>query len=299
MASAGKLNAMETEPSPNEPQPPVAGGKPAPCAAPPSPVDVSPPDTGAPPAAGGGAGAPTGGAAVPSGGAAAPSGGAAAPGGGAAAPAPTLDPQAQLRPFDKQVYEVKFGLTRNAMYHASRARFFNGLNRICNFIIILLGTSVAAQVVSSASEGVLFLGIATTAVATLQLVFDFGGSYFTHSYLQKKYFEILAHAEKLNAEDSAGLSLVRENIAMTYAEEPPAMWALNAISYNEAAEYFGKATTQYMSAPFKEFFGTFSNLARQNSRPSKQPPTKLPTNKSRKSVGTSDALGSGPIKLLA
>jgi hypothetical protein len=159
-----------------------------------------------------------------------------------------------METLDRQIYEVRFDLTRNAMYHASRARFFNGLNRFCNFIIILLGTSVATQFISTSNNGVLFLGIATTVIATLQLVFDFGGSYFIHSYLQKKYFEILAEVEKINAEDGAGLSLVREKIAMTYAEEPPAMRVLNAISYNEAAEYFGKPTRIYIS-PFQKILG--------------------------------------------
>ncbi len=76
------------------------------------------------------------------------------------------------------------------------------------------------------------LGIATTAIATFQPVFDFGGRASEHSYLQKRCFELLAELE--GTEDSGGaiVRTLKSKMTNLFADEPPMMMALDAIAYN-------------------------------------------------------------------
>jgi hypothetical protein len=42
--------------------------------------------------------------------------------------------------------EERFSALRNAHYHMAREAWFSGVNRFCNFLVLMAGTGVAVQI---------------------------------------------------------------------------------------------------------------------------------------------------------
>jgi hypothetical protein len=97
------------------------------------------------------------------------------------------------------------------------------------------------------------LVLAATIVATLQLVFDFGVKARDHEFLQRRYYELLSeiesgiseidllsdHPQELEQYGSK-ISSWNAKLLLLYAEEPPPLRALDAVSYNAASDSLGR-----------------------------------------------------------
>ncbi|RTE92821.1 hypothetical protein [Bradyrhizobium sp. LVM 105] len=134
-------------------------------------------------------------------------------------------------------FEAKFDALRNAIYHTARKNFYDGLNRLLNFLVIVLGAAVAGKASKLFEIDETWLEFAVLIVATAQLTFDFGYKARTHEFLQRKYHELLADLELDSALDGQKWKSKLQTIA---ADEPMPMRALDALAYNAAvdATYF-------------------------------------------------------------
>lgn len=134
--------------------------------------------------------------------------------------------------------ELRFSALRNALYHTFRRDYLDRVGRISNFTIIVLGTTSASQVlgVHEVSNAAVYLGVATAIVGALQLVYDFAGRARTHEILQRRYYNILSDIEMLSLPDEMDMKKIDSEMIKTSGEEPPMLRALDAISYNAAAD---------------------------------------------------------------
>lgn len=131
----------------------------------------------------------------------------------------------------------RFDALRNAIYHTSRGRFLEALSRFFNFLVIVLGAAAVAKITAESKLADSWIELGVVIIATIQLVFDFGGRSAAHLYLQKRYYELLAEMETADIsneeEENRGWSAKLLTIA---ADEPMPMRALDAIAYNTALD---------------------------------------------------------------
>ncbi len=127
----------------------------------------------------------------------------------------------------------KFDALRNAIYHSARKNYYDSLNRMLNFLVIILGAGVAGKVSEPFHLGERWLEFGVILFATLQLTFDFGYKARTHEFLQRKYNEMLADIELEAAPDPAKW---RSKLYTIASDEPMPMRALDALAYNAALD---------------------------------------------------------------
>jgi hypothetical protein len=155
----------------------------------------------------------------------------------------------------KQAADLRFDILRNAIYHTSRSQFLDFLTRVINFFIILLGTAAAAQLGEATHRfDDRWLAGAAALVATIQLVGDFGVAGRTHSYLQRRCYELLAELEMLAPLEEANIATLRAKLTTLYGEEPPPMRALDAVAYNAACDSLGKEQDRVKIGALQSFF---------------------------------------------
>lgn len=130
----------------------------------------------------------------------------------------------------------RFDALRSALYHAERRRFFDFLNRLVNCIVILLGAGAAAKWAKLVHIDDVWFEMAIVVFATVQLVFDFGGSARVHEYLQKRLYELLAEIEGSDTSDDHAMRRWSSKLLTITADEPMTMRALDAIAYNKALD---------------------------------------------------------------
>lgn len=118
-----------------------------------------------------------------------------------------------------------------AHYHEERESFLSFVNRSFNFCVVLSGSAAFAAIVSGAgSSWGTAVAFATTAIAALQLVFDFPGKIRTHVDLRRRAIDIFAKASRKDADIDA----LTGDFALLSAEAPPTFHALEAEAYNHA-----------------------------------------------------------------
>lgn len=138
----------------------------------------------------------------------------------------------------KAIRDLKFDALRNAIYHSSRRGFFDTLTRTFNFIVIAGGTAAVADLGAAIDVAPWVFAAIVTLAGISQLVFDFGGKARTHEFLQRRFYELNAEIAESASSESA-LARWEALLSRLYAEEPPPMRALDAVSYNAAAGSMG------------------------------------------------------------
>jgi hypothetical protein len=127
----------------------------------------------------------------------------------------------------------KFNALRNAIYHAARREYYDTLNRLLNFVVIIFGAGVAGKASKLFHVEELWLEFGTLIFATAQLSFDFGSKARTHEFLQRKYGEMLAEIE---LETTANPAKWNSKLYTIASEEPMPMRAVDALAYNAALD---------------------------------------------------------------
>ena len=136
---------------------------------------------------------------------------------------------------DKELVEaVEFNALRNAIYHTARRTVLDTYVRWSNLIIIVAGAGTLTQLADTHGFGWI-LGLITVLAGAMQLVFDFSGRAAEHKLLQHRYYTVLADVrdDELSPEHVRRLEAEMLRIA---GDEPPVYRALDAISYNAAAD---------------------------------------------------------------
>ena len=115
-----------------------------------------------------------------------------------------------------------------------RERFYDSLNRLLNFLVIIFGAGVAGKVSDLFHVKELWLEFGVLIFATAQLTFDFGYKARTHEFLQRKYNEMLAGIELETAPPDP--AKWRSKLYTIASDEPMPMRALDALAYNAALD---------------------------------------------------------------
>lgn len=155
------------------------------------------------------------------------------------------------------VKNLRFSALRNAIYHSSRARFFARLNRWSNFLVVIFGASAVGDVGRSIGFSLVWFALIATITAGVQLVVDFSSKALKHEYLQRSFYEICAELVERPAPDEEFCNRIEGRLNRLYAEEPPPMRALDAISYNAACDSLGYGHGDRITVGF------FQSLLRQ------------------------------------
>ncbi|CAI9406616.1 hypothetical protein ANOBCDAF_01480 [Pleomorphomonas sp. T1.2MG-36] len=154
--------------------------------------------------------------------------------------------------LDLRVHKIRFDALWNALYHTARRRRLEALDRLFNFLVIILGTSAAADlgklfsVVPSWLTPVLAFAAATVGAA--QLVYSPGSRARDHQLLQSRYYKILAQISEQQdyADRCAGWEGATKRIA---GDEPPGKLLPQAQAYNYASNTLGCAPDYLLVIP--------------------------------------------------
>jgi hypothetical protein len=138
--------------------------------------------------------------------------------------------------IEREIFNLRFDVLRNALYHTARTQFLDFCSKATNFIIIICGASAIGGLFDIPK----WLAAISVVAATFQLVGDFAVLARQHAYFQRRCYELLAQLDSIAADAPEELEEINEKLTLLYGEEPPTMWALNAIAYNEACEIVGK-----------------------------------------------------------
>lgn len=125
----------------------------------------------------------------------------------------------------------RFELQRSALYHEDREDWYGRISRITTFLVLLLGSGAVAAFGSERELLGQLAGLAIAVLSGAALVWDMSGRMQTHAVLKRRFFWLMADLEKGRA--------LREIVAeatMIYADEPPAMCAVNAVAHNRAGQ---------------------------------------------------------------
>ncbi|KRR09557.1 hypothetical protein CQ12_13805 [Bradyrhizobium jicamae] len=129
--------------------------------------------------------------------------------------------------------DPRFNALRNSIYHTARREYYDTLNRLLNFVVIILGAGVAGKASKLFHIEELWLEFGVLIFATAQLTFDFGSKARTHEFLQRKYCDMLAEIE---LEATANPAKWNSKLFTIAGEEPMPMRALDALAYNAALD---------------------------------------------------------------
>jgi hypothetical protein len=122
--------------------------------------------------------------------------------------------------MEKRTFDIKFDALRNAIYHASRRRFFELLTRFLSFLVVVSGTLAVATL---ANWDPRWPAAGAAVIGALQLVFDFNGRARLHENLQRRYFELIAKIEKTLKVTEQEIADWKSDLNLIYADEPPPM----------------------------------------------------------------------------
>lgn len=129
--------------------------------------------------------------------------------------------------------DLRFAVLRNAAYHNARQSWFGGLHRCIMFVTAMSGAATINAALTQAPRLAFWMGVATTAMATFDLVLGLSARAAEHARLREKVFSLLADVEECG-ETSEALRRCRAALTRLYGEEPSFMSAVDAVAYNTA-----------------------------------------------------------------
>jgi hypothetical protein len=132
--------------------------------------------------------------------------------------------------------DPRFDAMRNSVYHTERAAFLDKLNKAVNSLVIILGASAFSDVAKRWAFDEKYIQFALLLMATIQLIFDFGGSAKDHRFQQTRYSEALADMEKIPVWDDEAERTCSARLVTIGGDEVQTMRALDAVAFNQALD---------------------------------------------------------------
>ncbi len=135
---------------------------------------------------------------------------------------------------DQDLRLIRFNVLRNALYHTARRRYLERTNRLFSFLVVVLGTAAASDVLARFGIDPVLPAILIAIVGALQLVIDFGGQARTHQALQRDYFALLSEIDTQIDPSAQQIAAWQGRQMRIAADEPPVLRAIDAKAYNDA-----------------------------------------------------------------
>lgn len=127
--------------------------------------------------------------------------------------------------------DLRFELLRNAAYHSDALWFFSLAHRAIMFFSVLMGSAAVTTILAGYQNATISVSLVVTALATIDLVCDLTGKARKHDMFRFKYFSLLG---ELGNGEKAALRRVNDKIYELWADEPPIMYAVEAMAWNSA-----------------------------------------------------------------
>ena len=145
---------------------------------------------------------------------------------------------------------IKFSCLRNAAYHEDFERFYTRAHKVLMFLVVALGAAaLGVAVLYDSKFGLVFTFFATIA-ALVDLLWDVDGMARLHASLRRRCYDLLARLESGEPPDKLSVEFLR-----LVTDEPPPMYAVNALAFNTAVEATGRPATQkYVLRPWHVLF---------------------------------------------
>lgn len=144
------------------------------------------------------------------------------------------------------IFGIRHMVLRNAVYHQARMLVLDRRNRWLNFITLILGTAVAADIgkkFGGSDFSALILGGLVAALTAAQLVFDFAGLARTHQILHRDFTRLLAETMRVDYPTTEQCRTWTARLVEIGADAPPVLRALDAVADNEASDTLGADPT--------------------------------------------------------
>lgn len=141
----------------------------------------------------------------------------------------------------KAIEVLKFEALRSALYHDGMETLFRRIDRLCAFATIMLGSAAVVGFANSVPTLGQMAGIAIAAIGAAQLVMGFESRSRDHRELRRAFYKLLAGIER-----GDDITVVRADLTLLYADEPPVSHRANRKAHNRAGrviwgEDFNKA----------------------------------------------------------
>jgi hypothetical protein len=144
---------------------------------------------------------------------------------------------------DEENFKVR--CLSSALYHEDRERFFAWLHRSAMFLVVLSGTAALSPL---KGHFPIALPAITTLLGLLDLVFDLSGKARLHATLRRQVYAVLADVGHETLPD------LERKLTLIYADEPPCMYAVNAVAYNRAMTSYGRPQEFLLQVGWKSTF---------------------------------------------
>lgn len=131
--------------------------------------------------------------------------------------------------------ELRFNCLRSAIYNAARERWLDSCHRWLSFVVIVGGSGAVATIVRDNPSMAVGLAVLAAVSSGVSLAFDPAGRAREHSYLRRRFYELLGDIDRA-PEDFDHLAQLSARLYTLYGEERPHLSALNAIAWNETAD---------------------------------------------------------------
>jgi uncharacterized protein DUF4231 len=162
---------------------------------------------------------------------------------------------ANMEEIDRDLWNLRFGVEVSALYHDWRRGTMEAAQRFSRFatlvgIVITLATAFnplgwAPHVFEWTIAGILFF---VACVNIAELTFRFNERAREHYGLYRRFSELLTRMTMPSTETNQRLSDWQAEAAAIREDEPPTMWAIYAMCWNQKAEYYRRGRE------FKEHF---------------------------------------------
>ncbi len=159
-----------------------------------------------------------------------------------------------------RAFEIWFDAERSARYHGARASFYDGVHRLSNFCVLILGSAALGSVMGDYD---LLAGIAaaTTAVlAAIENAFDVSGKARGHAALQGRLRDLAGQVDRHSTDDLIVRGWERTFNDILRDEHPAVYHALNALCHNQVCQAISAAPEARQKIDFWRM--TLRNFAR-------------------------------------
>lgn len=132
-----------------------------------------------------------------------------------------------------------FNVLRNALYHTARRHWHEGIARLFNFAVVLLGATAVAGLLLRFGATPAMGGALVAALGAYQLAYNPAGRGREHQLLQRDYYRLLSMIVAQPDADSQQLAAWQGEMIRITGDEPPTLRVIDAKAYNDAIDATG------------------------------------------------------------
>ena len=154
--------------------------------------------------------------------------------------------------------KIEFDIGKAIRYHEKRSRFYEHCDKFCNLVALMFGSATVATALQDFKGLGVAFGLLVALISAIALVWGFGKTSLQHWELKIKLHEL--YNELTCRENDERLLKIQRQFLDIEAGEPPKMFYVDFIAYNEQAAAMGYTLNYYLKLNWRQrFFANFTN----------------------------------------